>query len=126
MSEMEQKLGAILSNPQMMQQIMAMAQAINAGQPQHSEPPIQEAPAVSPSERTPPSSFPDLNMLGTISGLAKQSSSDPNQQNLLKALSPYISQTRVHKLERAMRAAKLARLASGFLNAGGFQLLTGR
>ena len=29
MSEMEEKLGAILSNPQMMQQIMSMAQAMS-------------------------------------------------------------------------------------------------
>ena len=32
MSEMEDKLGAILNNPQMMQQIMSMAQAMGANQ----------------------------------------------------------------------------------------------
>ena len=34
MSEMEEKLGAILSNPQMMQQIMSLAQAMNSSQNQ--------------------------------------------------------------------------------------------
>ena len=51
---------------------------------------------------------------------------DQNQQNLLSALSPYMSRDKVSKLENAMRAAKLARLASGFLGSGGLQLFTGR
>ena len=32
MSEMEEKLGAILSNPQLMQQIMSMAQSLNTAE----------------------------------------------------------------------------------------------
>jgi hypothetical protein len=32
----------------------------------------------------------------------------------------------VQKLEKAMRAAKMARMASAFLNAGGVSILTGR
>ena len=32
MDEMEEKLGAVLNNPQMMQQIMSMAQALGGGQ----------------------------------------------------------------------------------------------
>lgn len=120
MSEMEEKLGAILNNPQMMQQIMSMAQAINASQPQKEEP--QKPPT------DPPPSFPqiDPNMLRSLSNMAGQGSVDQNQQALLKALSPYLSQNRVRKLERAMRAAKMAGLASSFLNSGALQLLSGR
>jgi hypothetical protein len=51
---------------------------------------------------------------------------DSNQKALLQALSPYLSPHRVQKLERAMHAAKLAGAASGFLSAGGLQMLTGR
>ena len=55
-----------------------------------------------------------------------QSGIDSNQKTLLRALSPYLSAYRMQKLERAMQAAKLAGAASGFLNAGGLQMLTGR
>lgn len=125
MSELEDRLGAILSNPQMMQQIMSMAQAMTqsgAGQGQ-SPPAPQQAPA---SQAISPA-FPDIDpkLLRSLAA-AGQSGVDPSQQALLQALSPYLSPHRISKLERAMQAAKLAKLASGFLNAGGLQLLTGR
>ena len=109
MSEMEEKLGAILSNPQMMQQIMSMAQAM-------SPPPEPQGRPEQPPEPAPPA-LPDF---------SQQSGIDKNQQALLRALSPYISRERSAKLEKAMRAAKMARLASAFLNAGGLDMLTGR
>lgn len=61
-----------------------------------------------------------------LAGMTRQSGIDKNQQALLRALSPYISRERSAKLEKAMRAAKMARLASAFLNAGGLDMLTGR
>ena len=123
MSEMEEKLSSILGNPQMMQQIMSMAQALGQSQPQeaHRDPP--------PKPETPePPSFSGLDpgMLQKLSGLTKQSGMDQNQQALLRALSPYISRERCAKREKAMRAAKIARAASVFLNSGGLQLLSGR
>ena len=41
MSELEQRLGALLSNPQLMQQIASMAQAMGAAPPE--EPPPSPA-----------------------------------------------------------------------------------
>lgn len=114
MSQMEEKLGAILGNPQMMQQIMSMAQAMEQTAPPQAPPPTSPTPA------------PDPAMIQTIANLAGQAGIDGNQQNLLQALSPYISKQRAVKLEKAMRAAKMARMASGFLNSGGLQMLTGR
>ena len=123
MGEMEEKLGQILSNPQMMQQIMSLAQAMNASQPQKQEP----TPPPKPPQPTVPA-IPDIdpNLLRSLSSMTRQGGIDQNQQALLKALSPYLSQSRVNKLERAMRAAKMAGLASAFLNSGGLQLLSGR
>ncbi len=116
MDGMEEKLGAILGNPQLMQQIMAMSQSLNQSQ---EKPPErkQEAPAM-----------PQLDpaMLQKLGSLAGKSTIDSNEQALLKALGPYLSRTKVTKLEKAMRAAKMARLASTFLGSGGLQLLTGR
>lgn len=123
MSEMEEKLGAILSNPQMMQQIMSMAQAM-------SPPPEPQGRPEQPPEPAPPASappaLPDFSVMQKLAGMTRQSGIDKNQQALLRALSPYISRERSAKLEKAMRAAKMARLASAFLNAEGLDMLTGR
>ena len=108
MSEMEQRLNALLSNPQLMQQIASMAQAM--GSEQQNKPPEQpEAPL--------PSFDPKL--LQTMAQTMGQSGIDSNQKSLLQALSPYLSSQRVRKLERAMRAAKMARFATGFLGQQG-------
>lgn len=109
MSEMEEKLNSILSNPDMMNQIMSMAQSMGA------------SPSTASSAKQ--ESFPsiDINMLQKLSGIAQNSNVDKNQQNLLHALSPYLPRDRIGRLERAMRAAKMAKLASGFLGQRGLQ-----
>ena len=114
MSDMEEKMNAVLSNPQLMQQIMSMAQSLGQSASQDATPPTDTQPPI------------DLAMVQKLSGLAGQSNIDQQQKALLQALHPYLSQSRVSKLEKAMRAAKMARLASGFLNQGGLSLLTGR
>ncbi|MDD5864508.1 MAG: hypothetical protein PUD80_07735 [Firmicutes bacterium] len=122
MSEMEEKLASILGNPQLMQQIMSMAQAMDNSQ-------SPKEPPAAPPQQAPPSPPPanlDLGAMQKLAGLTRQSGIDQNQQALLKALSPYISRERRAKLEKAMRAARIARLASSFLNSGGLQLLSGR
>lgn len=116
MSEMEERLGSILGNPQLMQQIMTMAQSLG--------PPQSEAPP--PPEPQPSPGVLDPQMLSTLSALASQSQADPQQQKLLQALSPYLSPQRGQKLEKAMRAARLARAASAFLSGGGLSILAGR
>lgn len=112
MDDLENKLGQILSNPQMMQQIMGLAQSLGqaSGNTGSNDPP----------------SVPDISAMQAISGVLSQSNVDAQQQNLLRALTPYLNQERIQKLERAMRAAKLAKMASAFLENGSIQLLTGR
>ena len=104
MAEMDDKLGAILNNPAMMQQIMAMAQSLGQQPPPPKEEPL---PAFDPG------------MIQKVMGLTSQTSIDSNQQALLTALNPYLPHQRLSKLEKAMRAAKLARVASTLLNQGG-------
>ncbi len=128
MEGMEEKLGAILENPQLMQQIMQLAQSVNAPNPSQSrEPPKKEEPP-------PKASLPDPDtgagldpaMLVKLAGIAGKSNIDSNQKALLRALTPYLSRDRVAKLEKAMRAAKIASMVSAFLNSGGMKLLSGR
>jgi len=58
---------------------------------------------------------PDLGMIRKVAGMASSTGVDPNQRALLRALSPYVSRDRVGKLEKAMRAAKMAAFASTLL-----------
>lgn len=114
MDELQDKLSAILSNPQMMQQIMSLANSMGGSAPQ--QPP--EPPPASPEF--------DPGMLKKISSLASQSGIDREQQALLKALSPYLNRERIGRLERAMRAARTAKIASSFLGTNGISILSGR
>lgn len=102
MEDMESQLGAILSNPQMMQQIMSIAQNFQT-----------EAPPVPPPTDAPPEI--DFAMVQKLSSLIGKTGINHEQKALLQALTPYLSGQRIHKLEKAMRAAKLASMASVFL-----------
>lgn len=115
MSQLEDKLGTILSNPQIMQQIAAMAQTLGQSP--------QEQLAAKPQ---PSPSLPNPALLQNLSGMLQTGSIDPSQQELLRALSPFLSPTRLGKLERAMRAAKMAGFASVLLRSGGLNLFSGR
>ena len=107
MSELEEKLGTLLSNPQLMQQIAAMAQSL--GQPE----PRQPTPDPQPT-----ASLPDPALLQSLSAVMQTGRVDDQQRALLRALAPFLSQPRIRKLERAMRAAKLADTASALLKNG--------
>lgn len=104
MAEMDDKLGAILGNPAMMQQIMSLAQSLGQQAP---PPPPEPAEGFNPA------------MIQNIMQLSGQTGIDSNQEALLTALNPYLPQPRLQKLQKAMRAAKLARIASTFLGQGG-------
>ena len=112
MDDLENKLGAILNNPEMMSSIMSLAQSFNQSDPE----PRQEQKQESQTQGLPDI---DISMLQKLSGAAKQGSIDQNQKSLLKALTPYLSSRRISKLERAMRAAKMAGMAGIFLNPSG-------
>lgn len=105
MDGMEEKLGAILGNPQMMQQIMALAQSMGSQSPPPELPPKQDGP--------------DLAMMQKMMTAFQSSGVDAHQRALLSALNPYLTRDRISRLERAMRAAKLAGMATAFLGGSG-------
>ena len=112
MDDFENKLGQILGNPEMMEKIMAMAQSFGG----------QETPPPPPQESPIPEI--DFAAIQKLTGLMGKAGVDSDQKALLCALSPYISSTRIQKLEKAMRAAKLAGVATTFL--GNSSLFSGR
>ena len=132
MSELDDKLNSILSNPAMMQQIMSLAQALNQSEAQ--QPPPQQPPAQQPQVTQPQVQQPQIpqdhfaptndrglnpNLLSKIATLMQRGSIDKNQEALLRALRPYLSKQKLDKLERAMHAAKMAGIASEMVNIRG-------
>lgn len=127
MSELDDKLNSILSNPAMMQQIMSLAQALNQSEAQ--QPPQQQPPAQQPQVPQPqipqdhfaPTNDRGLNpnLLSKIATLMQRGSIDKNQEALLRALRPYLNNQKLEKLERAMHAAKMAGIASEMVNTRG-------
>ena len=104
MEDFESKLGQILGNPEMMGRIMSMAQSFGTPEP-----------APVPPQRPQETGLePDLATIQKLAGLMGQAGVDSNQKALLCALGPYISGNRIRKLEKAMRAAKLAGVATTF------------
>ena len=114
MEELQDKLGAILNDPNMMQQIMSLAKSMGGSTPQQTPEPPPSMPEFDPG------------MIKKISNLASQTGIDREQQALLKALSPYLNRERISRLERAMRAARTAKMASSFLGTNGISILSGR
>ena len=102
MEDMEAKIGAILNNPQMMEQIMALAQNLGG----------EQAPAPPSAQEGLPEI--DFAMVQKMTSLIGKTGIDGQQRALLQALGPYLSSHRIHKLEKAMRAAKLAGMATIF------------
>lgn len=119
MDDLEEKLGSILNNPQMMQSIMAMAQSMGGQEQSKQEGGRQESS---------PGPLPDIDLatIQKISGLAQKSNIDQRERALLRALSAYLSKERIYKLEKAMRAAKIAKIASSALGQRGIPSHAGR
>lgn len=103
MDNLESGLQSILGNPQMMEQIMSIAQN------------FQSEPAPSPPPATESGPEIDFATIQKITSLIGKTGIDAQQKALLQALRPYLSGQRIQKLEKAMRAAKLAGIASTFL-----------
>ena len=124
MNELESKINNILENPEAMKKIMSLAQSLNLKTEE--QPKSQQHENKTKGSNT--NTFPeiDLSMLQKLSGLTKQTGIDKNEQTLLKALAPYLSRERIYKLEKAMRAAKLAKIASTMLGTSLSPQRTGR
>ena len=127
MEGIEEKLGSILSNPDMMNTIMNMAKALGQSQPEPA--PQQPSPAKQPplqQKAPPPIGKNELEMISRISSLSQQTGLDRQEQALLRALNPYLTRDRLSKLEKAMHAAKMAKFATIALDRAGAQPKNGR
>lgn len=103
MSNFEDKINAILGNPAEMEKLTRLAsQFLGGGREQEAAPPQAEKPDMS--------GLLDPDMLSKISRLMS-SSGNSDKTALLRAMGPYMSEERREKLEKAMRFARLAKVA---------------
>ena len=137
MAELNDMLNGILSNPQAMQQIMALAQSMGLqgqnGPPQQAAPPTPAAPSAPPPQlpqlpqQSQPSQQPDpAQLIQGFLQLSRQSGGDERQLALFQAIKPFIRPDRAEKLERAIQVARISRLAGNALQKLGPQILSGR
>ena len=115
MGELEDKINAVLSDPQQMAEISRLAQSLmGTGQPNaHTET------AAPPETTTQAPSLPNLgSLLGGLSG-GGTAAPDTDNQALLTAMLPYLSPHRQEKLRAAMRLGKMAKLAGFALKSHG-------
>ncbi len=121
MGELDEKLNALLSNPDSMAQVMQMAQQLSSSFNQQSETPPPPPPQTQhePSKPSDSSSF----LGGLDPGLAAkflpllQEYSKPNTQaiQLLNALRPYLKEEKQEKIQRAAKLARIIHLGKKFL-----------
>lgn len=110
MAEFEDKLNSILSNPELMGQIMSMAGAMNQ----------QSAPPPPPPKPQPSPGLPfDPGAMAGMMNMLKATQLDPKQQNLIHALRGFVPDDRLVRLEKAMQASLIAKFASAAMNQGG-------
>ena len=128
MDDLQNRLQSILSDPEQMRQIAAMAESLGlkppeqnppSGHSERSEESASSVPAASlnrHSERSEesvppiPPGLPDLSaLMGSLSAM------QGTEDRVFASLRPSLSPTGQGKADRASRAAKLARLAGRFL-----------
>ena len=110
MAEFEDKLNAVLSNPELMGQILSMAGSLNQ-QPTAPPPPP-------PSANFGSMPFDPGAMAGMMQML-KATQLEPRQRNLVQALRGFVPEDRLVRLEKAMQASLIAKFASKAMNQGG-------
>lgn len=123
MSEFDEKLNTLLSNPESMAQIMQLAKSLSgqeeAGQTAENSPPKPTPPSQSapppPQDGGAPGFDPKL--IAQFAPLFKELNNAQNGQarQLLYALRPYLSTQRQEKVERALQLARLIHVGKKFL-----------
>ncbi len=112
MGEFEEKLNAILSNPEAMAQVASLAQSLGQSQ-EHSEAP----PSPAPSSGGEGLFGLDPALLQKVLPLLTElnDSRTGEREQLLYALRPFLKESRRDKVDQALRAARILSLGKRFL-----------
>lgn len=103
MSELEDRLNGLLSDPEQMGRLAQIAKSIMGGGGAEDAPPAQENPGLD---------F-DPGMLSRIGRMLNGLSGEKDDKKaLLEAMKPYLAEKRRQKMDRALKIAKMAKLAN--------------
>lgn len=111
MSELEEKLNALLSDPNGMAQVMQLAQQLSGGMG-------------GPAAQTPPKPEPEPDLLGGLDPqllgrllplLGELNGDDSHTMQLLMALRPFLKEEKQDKIQRAARLARLIHVGKKLL-----------
>lgn len=118
MSDFDEKLNSLLSNPEAMGQIMQLAQSLGGS----FDPPPQSPPPPPPPQQ--PSSPPDSGLFGGVDPgalmrllplIQELGEQNTNTRALLLALRPYLKPERQGKVDQALQLARLICVGKKFL-----------
>lgn len=116
MGDLDEKLNAILGNPEAMGQIMALANSLGGGGGENGSNQMGEETQSSSAQESSPDLFsglgdidPRMLQMG-MRLLREYQSGDDNKTALLHALRPFVREERWEKLDRAIQIAKLSRV----------------
>lgn len=118
MAQWEEKLGAILNNPQAMSQIMSIAQSLDSGSAASDAPETPPSPEPqAPGTQSAPQSDagPGLELDPRLMEMGMRALSayqDPNNDRaaLLQALRPFVKEARQSKLDKAIQITRLSKV----------------
>ena len=121
MEDMESRLNALLSDPEAMGRIMALAQQLSGESAASSPPPSPEPPPPSQQEDEGFDPMLLLKFLPLLQELRQDNSSQSMQ--FLSAMRPFLKPERQPKVERAVKLAHLICVGKKFLTEGGLELV---
>lgn len=121
MEDMDSRLNALLSDPEAMGRIMALAQQLSGESAASSPPPSPEPP---PSSQQDDEGFDPMLLLKFLP-LLQELRQDNSSQSMqfLSAMRPFLKPERQPKVERAVKLAHLICVGKKFLTEGGLELV---
>lgn len=121
MEDMDSRLNALLSDPEAMGRIMALAQQLSGESAASSSPPSPEPP---PSSQQDDEGFDPMLLLKFLP-LLQELRQDNSSQSMqfLSAMRPFLKPERQPKVERAVKLAHLICVGKKFLTEGGLELV---
>lgn len=126
MAEMTDILSRVMSDPNAMKQISALAQSLGL-QNAPASPPPQPAPQPAPKPPAPPAAPPDaVRLMNNLLQMSSRMGGDERQLALIRALKPFLRPERAAKLDMAIQVARMSRLAGSSLQSLSGQMGGGR
>lgn len=116
MAQFEEKLGAILNDPQTMSRILSIAQSLDGGKSEAEQEPVVE-PVPEPAETAAPGLDVDPRLMAAgMQALSAWQGPDDSRTALLQSLRPFVGPERCGKLDKAVRITKLSKVVRAALD----------